>query len=61
MNLLILIKKCLNEFCSSVWVGKHFLSCLLLGMVFKRDALSPLLLNFALEYSISRVQVNQDD
>ena len=24
------------------------------------DALSPLLLNFALEYAISRVQVNQD-
>jgi len=30
-------------------------------MVFKQgDALSPLLLNFALEYDIRRVQVNQD-
>ena len=26
----------------------------------QRDALSPLLLNFALEYTIRRVQVNQD-
>jgi hypothetical protein len=27
----------------------------------KGDALSPLLLNFALEYAIRRVQVKQDD
>jgi len=33
----------------------------LLGMVWnKRDALSPLFFNFALQYAISRVQVNQD-
>jgi hypothetical protein len=27
----------------------------------KQDALSPLFFNFALEYAIGRVQVNQDD
>jgi hypothetical protein len=27
----------------------------------KQDALSPLLSNFALQYAIRRVQVNQDD
>ena len=29
-------------------------------MIFKQDALSPLLFNFALEYATGRVQVNQD-
>ena len=33
--------------------------CIKSGM--KQDALSPLFFNFALEYAIKRVQVNQDD
>ena len=50
---------CMNETCSIVWVGRH------LSEVFpfnrkQGDALSPLLFNFALEYGIGQVQVNQD-
>jgi hypothetical protein len=61
MKLVRLIKMCLAEMYSRVWVGK------ILSDRFpirngkkKKDALSPLLFNFALEYAIRRVQVIQD-
>ena len=60
MKLVRLIKMCLNETYSRVRVGKvlfdifHIKNCLKQG-----DALPPLLFNFALEYAIGRVHVNQ--
>jgi len=57
----LLFLMCLNETFSRVQVGKN------LSYVFpirnglqQGDALSPLIYNFALEYSIRMVQVNQD-
>ena len=56
-----LIKVCLNEIHSTFQEHKYLpdrfltMNCLKQG-----DALTPLLLNFALEYAIRRVQVNQD-
>ena len=61
MKLVRLIKICLNETYSRVRVGKclsdmfHIKNGLQLG-----DALTPLLLNSALNYAISRVQISQD-
>ena len=52
---------CLQETNSSVWVGKHLSDMFLNRNGLKQgDALSPLLFNFASEYTIRRVQVNQD-
>ena len=60
MKLARLIQLCLNETYGKVRVGKG-LTCFLIRNVLKQvDALSPLLFNFALEYAIWRVQVNQD-
>jgi hypothetical protein len=60
MNLVRLIKMCLAETYSGVRVGKYLSDMFSIKNSSKRaDPLSPLLFNFALEYAITRVQVNQ--
>jgi len=60
-KLLRLIKRCLNETYSTFWVGKHLsdMFCFKNGLK-QGDVLLPLIFNYALEYAIRRVQVNQD-
>ena len=51
----------MTEMYSRVWVGKNLSDMFLIRNGLKQgDALSPLLFNFALERTITRVQVNQD-
>jgi len=58
---LSLIKMCLTEMYSGVWVGKNLSDIFPIRNGLKQgDALSPLLFNYALEYAMRRVQVNQD-
>jgi len=60
-KLVSLIKMCLTETYSRVRVGKNLSDMFPIRNGLKQgDAQSPLLFNFALEYSIGRVQVNQD-
>jgi hypothetical protein len=60
-KLVRLIKMCLTETYSSVWLGKNLSDMFPIRNGLKQgDALSPLFLSFALEYAIRRVQVNQD-
>ena len=59
-KLIRLIKMCLTETYSRVRVGRNLCDMFPIRNGLKKgDALSPLLFNFALEYAISRVQVNQ--
>jgi len=59
-KLVRLIKMCLNETFSRVCVGNYLSDMFPMRNCLKqRGDLSPLLFNFALEYAITRVQVNQ--
>ena len=61
MQLIRLTKMCPNESYSRVQVGKHLSDMFSIKNSLKQgDALSPFLLNFALEYTIRRVQEMQD-
>jgi retron-type reverse transcriptase len=56
-----LIETCLNETYSRVQIFKHLCYTFPNRNGLKQgDVLSPLLLNFALQYTIRRVQVNHD-
>jgi hypothetical protein len=59
MRLVRSIKMCLNEIYSKVHIGKHLSDSFPSQDGLKRDALSPLLFGFTLEYAISKVQGNQ--
>ena len=61
MKLVRLIKMCLTDTYSGVWVGKNLSDIFPIRNGLKQgDALLPLLFDFALEYAIRRVHVNQD-
>jgi hypothetical protein len=60
MKLVRLIKMCLNETYSKVCIGKHLSDSFPIQNGLKqRDALTPMLFNFGLEYAIRNGQENQ--
>jgi hypothetical protein len=60
MKLVGLTKMCLSETYSKVRIGRHLSDSFAIQNGLKQgDALSPLLLNSALEYSIRKVQENK--
>ena len=61
MKLVRPIRICMNETYSRVRVNKYLTDTFdIMNSLKKGDALSPLLLNFALKYAFMRVQINQD-
>jgi hypothetical protein len=61
MKLVRLIKMCLNEACSEVYICKTLSDTFPFQNGLKqRDALLPLVFNLNLEYSIRKVQVNEE-
>jgi hypothetical protein len=60
MGLDQLIKMCLNETYSKVYIGKHLSDTFYAQSGLKQgDSLSPLLFNFALKYAIRKVHERQ--
>jgi len=61
MTLVRLIKMWMNETYSTVWVGKNLSDMFpIRNDSIQGNVLSPILFNFALEYTTRRVQVNKD-
>jgi len=60
LTLLKLITVCANETYSKAWIDKHLSDVFPIKNGLKGDSLLLLLLNFALEYVIRKVQTNQE-